>query len=105
MYAQDFISWVTVHTHLSISRTNSSASALVTGLSAVMMCIVVLCSSVHGFGDDSIDVTVQETSPQRIITIALNIKGTSPVTLSQYVFDIICLGSSSDVNIRVPGEL
>ena len=74
-----------------------------------MLCVVMIrllssCSSVHGFRDDSIDVTVQETSPQRIITIALNIKGTFSPAIFRYVFDIICLGSSSDVNIRVPGE-
>ena len=67
-------------------------------------CIVIFCSSVHGFRDDSIDLTVSETSARQIITIALDIKGSSPATIFQYVFDVICLGSSSDVNIRVPGE-
>ena len=66
------------------------------------MHIVIFCSLVHGFRDDSINVTVNETSPQQVITIALNVKGTS--TIFSYGFDVLCLGRSSDVNIRVPGE-
>ena len=66
--------------------------------------IVIFCSLVHGFRDDSIDLSVSETSASQIITIALNIKGTSPATIFHYGFDIICLGNSRDVNIRVPGE-
>ena len=66
--------------------------------------IVIFCSSVHGFRDDSIDLSVSETSPQQIITIALNIKGSFLFTIFQYDFDVICLDSSSDVNVRVPGE-
>lgn len=69
-----------------------------------MMYIAIFLSSVHGFRDDSTDLSVQETSAQRIITIALDIKGTSPVEIPSYEFQIVCFGSSSDANIRVPGE-
>ena len=70
----------------------------------VLIYIAIFCSSVHGFTDNSIDLTVLETATRQLITIALDIKGTSPFTITQYEFEFRCLGSSSDVNIRVPGE-
>ena len=73
------------------------------------MVTICICSSVHGFRDDSVDLSVEEGSTVQRITITLNTKGN---TLSEMqstqvlslVFQIDCLGSSSDVNTRVPGK-
>ena len=60
---------------------------------------------VHGFRDNSVDLSVDEGSTEQRITIGLDNKGNSllesPRILS-FVFQITCLGRSSDVNIRVP---
>ena len=76
------------------------------------MSIVLAClSPVHGFRNDSINLSVEEGTTLQIITIALDIKGNSilearrstPFFVLRIGFQLTCLGSSSDV--RIPGEL
>ena len=73
------------------------------------MVTICICSSVHGFRDDSVDLTVEEGTTEQSITITLDAKGNSfdgddPATIFTFQFQITCLGSSRDVNIRVPGK-
>ena len=63
--------------------------------------------SVHGFRDDSTNLSVTEGETQRIITITLDAKGSSllePSPISTFGFQITCFGISSGGGVRVPGK-
>ena len=63
--------------------------------------------SVHGFRDDSTNLSVAEGEAQRVIAITLDAKGSSlldPSPILIFGFQITCLGNSSGGGVRVPGK-
>ena len=68
---------------------------------------LIFIPSVHGFRDDSTNLSVAEAKTQRVITITLDAKGSSllePSPILTFGFQITCLGNSSGGGVRVPGE-
>lgn len=69
--------------------------------------IALFCFSVHGFRDDSTNLSVEEGATHQIITIALDLKGTSlteTLSVTTFGFQITCLGSSIGSSFRAASE-
>lgn len=69
--------------------------------------VLLFCFSVHGFRDDSTNLSVEEGATLQIITIVLDLKGSSlteTLSVTTFGFQITCLGSSIGSSFRAASE-